>query len=341
TAKMDLNSLLQMLEEESPPVDPVPVMLMLHRFDFLESGKPQFERTVDSILDGHRTSYRESESILQLLGMMVDPWMYSRAFHTPHPVPLVVVLRSRGMGQGFTIPEKLEKVPDFAAAGDCLEFAKIAHAAMLLDAAKWARDLEPWDNVIEGGRRIFGDRPAFLVLANTACGVRSKSTVSDEFGSLFERSKSLANRAQYARQKGRAAAWWRSHFEIAREPIDRQLITLLLFTWAGADVIASLAEQIDETVKTLEPSQWSWLSNEIEVALRRLELRFRNRSFKLNLRRLPESLDPKTAALIALRGRSEVKIAISKRYMRNYDGNDWTVLECIQIATVFEMLQRP
>ena len=73
--------------------------------------------------------------------------------------------------------------------------------ALAMKLSNWATTLEPWEMVIEEGRKIFGDKWKFIIMANIAAGIKSKDEMCEEYDDLSNQSMSLCKRVRFARFK--------------------------------------------------------------------------------------------------------------------------------------------
>lgn len=81
----------------------------------------------------------------------------------------------------------------------------------------WATTIQPWTNLCEKGRELFGERWAFCLLANASAGIRSSEEKCDDANALFNNDVPITRRARHARLKAGNWRWWQKHLAEAVE----------------------------------------------------------------------------------------------------------------------------
>jgi hypothetical protein len=305
------------------------------RFDLLHSKRELFAKASNAILGGSvaMDHGRSPQSPLDLLAQTVDGRRYARSFASPSGAPLRAYWENDRVW-GLLAPESVEPQP-YPESTQAIELARVALAQSDQPTSVWVGELRPWDELVEAGRRLWGERWAWIRLANLACGIRSTTEKYPDYADLFDHSQSLCRRARYARLRAGQLGWWRK--AIGQEPkgYDALLLSILLWTWGSGNTLMSLASDADAVVSNLEPVHW-W---RLDTTLRRgrYEMRefagVRSSDLDVDPRALPSKLDPRTAVLFAHRTSDELRPTVYEKYLRNYTGSDSHVLTfCESIA---------
>ena len=146
-------------------------LLSAGRADVIESDESRCAALADAVLDARFLGWPGGDSLFDQFVAAAQPYAYAIAFAIDQPVPLEAVWKDRpypgalepGKFAGRTHGQTLEK---------CLMTVAAAKSQASRSAREWATDLDPWNSLIETCRGVWGDRPAFLRLANLACGIR-------------------------------------------------------------------------------------------------------------------------------------------------------------------------
>lgn len=120
-------------------------------------------------------------------------------------------------------------------------FARVVKRHVGVSRSKWSRTLVPWNDVVETGRREFGERWAFFELATQGAGIRSTEEKGSGLSDLFDRDAQLCERARYARLRAGNRKWWSEALLRTTNQMDRMFATLVLLSWGSAKTIAGNA----------------------------------------------------------------------------------------------------
>ena len=123
----------------------------------------------------------------------------------------------------------------------------------------WDVAIEPWDRVVEIGRRSFGDCAKILELACLGAGIRAKDEQCNEYSDLFDHEQSLVKRARYARLRAGAREWWSRQLDDAGDDQDLLLALLLFFGYAGSKTIEALIDKVDTVIRAMPEAEWKQL----------------------------------------------------------------------------------
>jgi hypothetical protein len=205
------------------------IALRSRRLDYLQSSEEIFDKTIYSILDsGAYHHIRQIESALDVLSATIDTYRYSAAFRIKHPVPLREFLTDRDLVTNLSLdPQITTGTEAYENHRKCLAFGRVVTKEYETTAFQWATEIGPWDRVVEAGRATWGEQWAFTTLAVTASGIRSTSEKCHDHGDLFDNSRSLCQRARFARLKSGAPVWWKGEFKRAKTGHDLLFLCML------------------------------------------------------------------------------------------------------------------
>jgi hypothetical protein len=222
----------------------------------------------------------------------------------------------------------VEQVAPFALARKCQEIVNLSLKLSERSATDWATQINPWEELVEGGRKLFSNRWAFCTLANASAGIRSKDETCEDASELHDESIALCRRARYARLRAGASNWWESELASTTDQMDLAFTLLVFWTWAGPTVLERLAALADEKLRTLNSDWWLKLSEAIQFT------RFGSgRDIDLDLEAFPGTLSERSVVAISSRIRDQVSEGLFHKHLSTYDGADPSVLEfCQRIA---------
>jgi hypothetical protein len=216
-----------------------------------------------------------------------------------------------------------------------------ARGASLRTAMEWASELDPWDNIVEKSRSVWGEQWLHFFLANVASGIKSTTETCKDFPDLLDRSKSLCRRARYARLRAGTVKWWEKQFDAAADDLDLVLINLALLTWGSHRTIAELAGHIELALDRLPAKEWQRLMRTVRQSVFLVREHVRENVLPFDVDALPVSLSARTAAALGLRAKGDVGQAIYLKYLTSYQGHDAVIWGFCQRAATQLLFRDP
>lgn len=339
----NLNScqLTALLDDSSENAERLSWILRGGHRGFIEANECHFQAVTDYLLDiDSDIAFRRAHSTIEAFAQAVNPFRFGLVFQNRSPMPLRAVWdRMFGLHDelGSTVPS--EPLPPFETATRCAEIIELVRRLSSLSASDWVTKLTPWTELVERARYLFGDRWIFYVLANTAAAIRSKEDTCEDASDLYDETTPLCRRARYARLRAGAAKWWES--QVLRAPDQERLSfsLLILFTWASAGVIEKHIHLLDHKLNSLDSIWWSRLTQ----AMQSISFGFENRKRDLTLdpRSLPSTLSPKTIVILSNRLDDRDSDYLFYRQLKDYSGDEPTILEFCQRSALRAALQKP
>ena len=237
---------------------------------FIETHENRFKMVIDYLLDeNYHMAFRRSSSIIDVFISMLSPQIYAYAFEDPQPLPLASLWTKIYPYTYFDKSISSIEIPSFDVAYRCRNFA--LHVQNLLkqhSAIEWTTQLAPWENLVEAGRRSFGDRWIFHVLANIGAGIRSRKDTCDDASELCNQDIGICRRARYARLRAGAPKWWQSQLLSSHSQIDVAFTLLISLTWAGSSIFQKYSELINEKLLMLDDEWWTKLNHTLQFKVR-------------------------------------------------------------------------
>lgn len=242
------------------------VQLWLHGQEARCEASESFTRIVcDALLGGELTLYPRPESEatpLAYLASALSPYVADFVISNGREVsqqPLEHYVRWR-----FGVNAAPAKSRDSLSA-DLKEFVEICARQRRRRTRDWAGKLQPWNEIIEAGRRLWGDRRAFSTLAVVAAGVKSRSEGGDMHSDLLDHSAPLVYRVRYARLRAGSAAYWRPLLRADYPSTDRHLIASVVLSWAGNSVFRECRDELDALLESLSPSEFNLVASTLRI----------------------------------------------------------------------------
>lgn len=229
------------------------------------------------------------------------------------------------------------------------EFRELVSAADTLMQSKLpeiARDPDPWSNLLEVARSIWGDRWALYRTAVFVAGAVDRSKITHNV-SLFDPAVPMLLRAREARRRATDRDWWVQQINTISEPGGSfsRFALLCIFTWMPVADILRSADDLSAKLDSLPTDDWLALAEAMSGKRvgpqmgRRLANnpddtgRSAGRS-TLWRSELPPSISVRLAALLVYRLPIMSGHLIWIRYLKDYRGSDVAVLEaCTRVVT--------
>ena len=325
--------LTELLADSSDTAERLVLVCRSGNTDLIEGDDTRFHKVVDYILDGgsgHPFRPRKTTSVTNAFARVLSPYIYSAAFEQIGPWPLSrVSQRFFGHPKVIKSSSELEALPESEVAYRCRELVDLGIERWEISVSDWTTQLGPWNDLVECGRKLFGDRWTFVILANMGAGIRAKDKKSEEASELHDPSVPLCERIRYARLRAGVPKWWETQLELASDQSGVALALLVLLTWAGPSVFNRLSQLIDEKLMSLDIEWW----HKLDDGLRAYVLGTNNKRLSLDLAAIPESISERLMVALATRvGDKPLAQAFQARLM-GYEGDDPPTLElCQRIA---------
>jgi hypothetical protein len=291
----------------------VPLLFQSERFDYLALSNKLFDEGVSYVLNLPIT-YGFSDNAnfaLVKVGRALDVHILSFCFRTKGPTPfreqLAHLFSHVSADAGIDSPDVL----NYENARKCSDLAETLEAELNRTSMEWASTLAPWTRICEHGRLLFGDRPAILQFANVAAGIHSLTEQYKEFRDLLDHAKPLCERVRYARLRSGQHSWWKAQFAIVKSDFDRELILLVLLSWASDKTLLHLAKELDVQLAKLSVETWERLVVQVRYVPSR-DIDSPNEG--LDPREIPNGLSNRTATALARR----ITKAWSKPFFETY-----------------------
>ncbi len=312
---------------------PASALYRARRLDILESCEAEFESAVEGVLDRRLVAQlqRKVESALDALAHTLAPHRYTLAFIQRAPVRLESLIYRRGLPADLSWGSELvTNTEAYASHNKCVKLATLARDLYRKSAAEWATEIEPWDQLVELGRSMWGDRWAFAYLANLAAGIRSNSERCKGYSNLLDPSQSLCRRARHARLKSGNKAWWKRQFAEAKSAPDRQLVCLLALTWASPATLVQIHQELDAVLNLLEERAWYRVARAVKSNLHLVQPRQSDRTAGFDPSSVFKASSTRAIAALMMRADPETAHSLYLRFFKEGSFDDEIVLEHVQ-----------
>ena len=302
--------------------------------DLIEADDAKLNRVVDHILDGGSGLLfrpRKTTTVTDAFARVLSPYIYCTAFEQVGPWSLSEVSeRFFGYREAH---ENLSELLPFSRSSEvgarCKELIVVGARRWEMSVSEWTTQLVPWNDLVENGRRFFGDRWTFAVLANIGAGIRARDEKSERACDLHDPSVPLCERVRYARLRAGTANWWREQLEFPSDQSGVALALLVLLTWAGPTVFTKLVKLIDKKLVSLDVEWW----HRLYAGLHAYDLRVSRRRTVRDLAQVPQSISGRLMVALATRVGDEPVAQTFQARLMDYDGDDPPTLElCQRIA---------
>lgn len=303
----------------------------------VERDKQRLQAVVDLLLGGQYLQlFVGGEGLVCSFESVLSPWMYMIAFRERSAEPLkdcwaryfdLFASEKVQGGQGLE-----RRCKDFVA----LSFDLSREYSTL----EWSTTLEPWKKLISKGRGDFGDRWAWLVIANIAAAIRSSNEKGAVGAHLFDESVDLCERVRYARLQSGAWRWWEAQIGECRDPATTSFALLVFFSWAGKSALAKLANAVDSQLCSLGSNEWMRLQRALaynEMMRYHLDARW----LSIDLEQFPRSLSVRFAVAISPRVKPQDRLKLYKNYVDEYRGAEICILEFCQSVALYALRTSP
>lgn len=282
--------------------------------EYYESSDELYESAVACVLDSgfvHRGS-RLSSSI-EALAYAIDPRHYAIAFREALPMPLTQMYQRRGW-RSANLGESTEiEWPERAIAPKVRELVECAERESKRDGVDWATSLEPWNHLVENGRKLFGDCWAFVEVANIAAGLKSRTIKGSTQGGLYNSDEPLCERVRFARLQTGSWSWWSQQYEEARNNASRMMCALIMLSWAGPKSIERVVGELDGALVSLKESEWQRVLTALQYCNQMVSPDAKGVTFDLD--QMPNELNSRTISALGVRANQSCRSALCDRYL--------------------------
>ena len=142
-------------------------------------------------------------------------------------------------------------------------FSNSIKLALDSDLSRWRESIEPWDVIVENGRKFFNDGWNLSIIAAISAGIKSKVESYEEYNDLSDPTLSLCKRARCARMKSGNVKYWNDQI---RDCKNLQFKLLMFFTWATPKTIVQLLETLTPIIDSLKKDEFLQLADGIKKA---------------------------------------------------------------------------
>ena len=311
-------------------------ILRSEKRSIVERDDARMKRALDLTLrDPSRYAAGRAAGVMGAFSSALQPQRYLLAFVRGEAVPLEELwLRYR-----FWAFPDLGCSSDSEVAQKCAQFVSTAiDLGRKYSCFEWSTKLDPWKELVDKGRRVFGERWAWIAIANAAAGIRAIDVRGAQSASLFDVGVDLCGRVRYARLQGRSWRWWGRQLDESNDQLASTFALLVLFSWAGKSVLTRLAVVVDRELCTLDADAWERLWRTLSETDR---YDGRARWLSLDLDELPRCLSTRFVVAIARRVRPADRFALYEKYVASYQGDDVGALEFCQRIAFYALRARP
>jgi len=303
----------------------IPFLFSNARFDFLCANDDRISVTVDYILGGSATGILGLEPLHEFvkLGRSIDLHILSFCFQNKSPASVRSLLSSIfDLGAGIdTAPP-----PQNDIVKKCQALREAAEQELELSCLEWATSLKPWETICELGRSLFGERLAFLQMANIAAGLHSITEQCADARDLFDQSLSLCRRIRYARLRSGQPKWWKRKMALARTELDLMMVLTVLLSWASDKAILALVTEIDSCLNRLSLGAWEFVfNNSRHVFSRETDAHVGS----LNLQLAPTLISQRTASILVVRSSPVERAEFFRSHFGVAEGKEGIALEFV------------
>lgn len=222
-----------------------------NRFDVIDSITEYKKLMLRQILDGSNMMLDRHEGIksLQFLSTIFNTYLSHQIINQwDRNISVKDFLNSFNRRRNesknsiyqFTVADDTDKsIAAFKSSlGDILKY----------ETGQFRFSLLPWDEIIENGRKTFGECHALIYMAIIAAGIKAKDEVYEEYDQLENHLLSLAKRIRCARMKSGNLKYWQSTISQAK---NLEFVLLVFFTWATPKTIFGIQPQLTALLKKM------------------------------------------------------------------------------------------
>ena len=332
-ARLSQGELTELLADSCDEVERLVLVCRGGKAGLVEADDVGSQKVIEYILGGGALSFfptRKTATLIGTFAVVLNPYIYRVAFEQTGPWPLTETIgRFFGHGDVMKSARTRDARPESEAGSVCGDLVNLAAERWEMSVSEWASQLEPWNDVVEKGRELFGERWTFTILANMGAGIRAKDERCERGSELQDPAVSLGERVRYARLRAGVAKWWEAQLNAASEQSGVAMALLVVLTWGGPSVFSRLSQLIDEKLMFLDDGWW----HKLHDGLRACVVGTYRRRITVDFARIGESISERWMVALATRaGDAAVGEAFKARVM-SYEGDDGPTLAlCQRIA---------
>ena len=325
--------LTELLADSSDEAERLVLVCRSGRTELIEADDTRFHKVVNCILDAGSDCFfrgRKTTTLTETFARLLSPYIYSTAFEHIGPWPLSRIFE-RFFAQPGAIKRssELEVLSDSETSSRCRELVDVGAERWEMSVSEWTTELGPWNDLVERGRKLFGERWTFAILANIGAGIRAKDKKIEQASELHDPSVPLCERVRYARLRAGVPKWWEAQLQLASDQSGVALALLVLLKWAGPSVFNRLSHLIDEKLMFLDVEWW----HKLDDGLRAYGVRTNRGPIAVDLAAMPESISERLMVALATRVKKESLVQTFKARLMGYEGDDPPTLAlCQRIA---------
>jgi hypothetical protein len=331
------------LGEENGWSDRLVVALMEARqWPCLESSDARIAQVIELHLDKSSDISRTRNAVysLEWFSQTMSVFRYGLALILPEPTPLVDIWKRHASFGGVRDPkEDRQSASSNVLLAQCDTLSQISEREAAKLARDWATDLTPWNTLAEAVTDQFGPRWWTCQFATVAAGIRSTSATAKGYGSLFDETSLICQRARHARLRAGNIGWWERTLDAAGTELEHAFSVLLITMWGSEALLLSLIPRLNEILSAIPEPVWNRLHRAARLCT----------SLKWGgMRRQGDRLDPflssvrpsaRTATLLGIRADTESMSLLYDCSLSDYQGSDVGILSHIQ-TVVYDRLMR-
>lgn len=305
------NDIHKLMSDAPEDIERLRSLLKSGHIDYYETDHQRFQLILNKILDGKlifRSPFR-GKSIIGDMICLLNPDSYYRASHQHKQPSSLSKVAARWLG--YEMGEiKYENLCS-EDAKKCVQFILSSRKEWDKPVKKWCTFLEPWNNVIEMGKELFGDKIIFMLYANISANIKSKTERCKEYNDLLDINMPLCKRFRYARLQTLNIKWWTGQLDKISSDYEVINVLLPLLTWAGKKVIDKLITRLDDLIIKLSDETWQSFIN----ILRESQLFIDNKNIMCE----PKKLSHRTVNSIILRMHPQKYKELFGKYLDQID----------------------
>lgn len=145
--------------------------------------------------------------------------------------------------------------------GLILKFVSKVKSSLNTKVSDKKSKVELWDSIIEEGRKVFGEKKCFDIIASIIAGISVPART--EIYDLNDHTTSLYNRVREARLKSGNINFWR---KVVKKAAPSDLELLILFTWGTPRTLYVLRNEISDLLQRLPQSTFQNLKRSVRVS---------------------------------------------------------------------------
>ncbi|MDD5189515.1 MAG: hypothetical protein PHE50_00550 [Dehalococcoidales bacterium] len=299
------------------------------RMDYFQTHYHDLANAIDIILSGSIAywNHDRTKSVFQAFTYFANPRLYS-LFMDSNTTNVFFGPTNTEIAVDELVIEQDPSNTTSHHVSDCLEFIKASQQSNNMPFLSWTTSLDPWNNIIETGRKLWGEHWSFYVIANISASIVSKKITCNDCDDIFDSTKLLCERTRYARLHCNNSVWWAKQSEKAISSSEMLFFLLVLFTWGTTPMIVKLLNVINTKLQLLSDDEWFILFRQLRDSGTLSHRNYSTSSIDIfpNLK----SFSYRTLSLLVLRLKPEASSAFVNLYFSKYEGKDIAILQLCQ-----------